>query len=101
MTVRSLTQRETCEKTHPVREPENDTRQPDGRGSEQRRRRSDETPLETFDLEQVLANRAHLNVVVVSLADASQEVDGVRVAEVPVDGLQDVTLRLEDLSLGV
>ena len=42
-----------------------------------------------------------LDVVLISLADPSQEVDGARVAHVPLESLEDVLLRLESLVLAV
>ena len=90
-----------CQWTYPFGEAYDYAREPNRCRSEQGRRRSDETPFETLNLQQVLPNRANLDVVFVRLADAAKEVDGVGVAEIPVDRLQDVTLGLKNLRLTV
>ena len=59
------------------------------------------TSIPTPDLPQVFGDGSGLDVVLISLADPPKKVDGVGVAEVPVQGLQDVTLGLEDLGFGV
>ena len=54
-----------------------------------------------MNLQQVLADCANLNVVVVRLADAPEEMNGVGIAQVPVNRLEHIAFRLEDLRLGI
>lgn len=71
-----------------------------GGSSDMTRRVLKEAVVETANLKQVLAERTGLDVVVVGLGDAAKEVHGVGVREVVVEGTQDETLGLKDLSLG-
>ena len=54
-----------------------------------------------MDLEKVLGDGSDMDIVVIRLTDTSQEVDRVRVAHVPVQRLEDVTLCLENLYFSV
>ena len=54
-----------------------------------------------MDFQKVLRHRPNLNVIVIGLADPPQEVDRARVTQVPLKGLQDVSLGLKNLRLGV
>ncbi len=87
--------------THPIGEPEDKTRKPDRRSGQQRRRCRDEAPLEALDLKQVLPNGTDLDVVFVRFTDPAEEVNGVRVAQIPVNGLEDIALGLKDLGFRV
>lgn len=60
----------------------------------------EEAVVETADFKKVLSESTRLDVVVVGLGDTAEEVHGVRVGEVVVEGGQDETLGLEDLGLG-
>lgn len=57
--------------------------------------------VDARDLHEVLCHRPRLDVVVVGLGDPPEEVDRVGVAEVELEGLQEVPLRSEDLVVSV
>ena len=59
------------------------------------------SPLQIHNLNQILGDGPSLDVVPVSLAEPSQKVDWVGVAQVPLKHLEHVLLPMEDLILGV
>ena len=71
-----------------------------GGSSDMARRVLEEAVVETANLKQILAESAGLDVVVVGLGDTTEEVHGVGVGEVVVQGTKDEALGLEDLGLG-
>ena len=88
-------------KSYPVRESEDEPRQPDGGSRHERRGSRYQSPLKALYLQQILCNRPNLDVVLVGLTDATQEVDRVGIAQVPVQRFENIALSLQDLSLGV
>ena len=53
--------------------------------------------IDDTDLHEVFGDRTTRNVVSIGLGDSPQEVDWVGVAEIKVDNVEDVSLRIEDL----
>lgn len=51
--------------------------------------------------QEVLGDSTCLEIVIISLADASEETHGTRPAEIIVENVKHESLRLEDLVLGV
>lgn len=58
-----------------------------------------ESVIEEADLHEVLANGTGLDVILISLGDAAKEVHRIGIAEVIVQGGQDVSFGVEDLGL--
>ena len=87
--------------TYPVNLADYQPREPEGSSSDQRGGRGNQAPLETLNLKEVFGDGPRLDVVVVGLAYSAQEVDRVRVAHVPLEGLEHVAFRLQNLGLGV
>ena len=71
-----------------------------GGSSDMARRVLEEAVVEAANLKEILSECAGLDVVVVGLGDTAEEVHGVWVGEVVVQGTKDETLSLEDLGLG-
>ena len=76
-------------------------REPNHSGSEKRRGCGEKSPLQAHSLNQILGNGPSLDVISVSLADPAQEMDGVGVTQIPIECLEHISLRLENLVLGV
>ena len=77
------------------------TREPNRSGSKKRRRCGEKSPLQAHSLNQILGNGPSLDVVSVGLADPAQEMDRVGVTQIPIECLEHISLRLENLILGV
>jgi len=71
-----------------------------GRGTDLTLGVTHESVVKKADFHEVLAEGSGLDVVVVGLGDAAQEVHGVGVAHVVVEGLEDVTFGIQDLLVG-
>ena len=70
-------------------------------GSKKRRGCGEKSPLQAHSLNQILGNGPSLDVVSVGLADPAQEMDRVGVTQIPIECLEHISLRLENLILGV
>ena len=88
-------------KTYPGLVIKNKTCEPNCNSSQKRRGCGEKSPLQTCDLDQILGDGPSLDIIPISLAEPSQKVDWVRVAQVPLEHLEHVSLPLEDLILGV
>lgn len=53
--------------------------------------------IDDTNLHQVLGDRSTRNIVSIRFRDSTKEVDGIGVAEIEIDHVEDVSLRLEDL----
>jgi hypothetical protein len=79
--------------TYPGLVIENKARKPDGGGSQEGRDCREQSPLQVRNLEKILGDGLSLDIVfrVISLADPSQGMDGIGVAQVPLERLEHVS----------
>ena len=74
---------------------------PNGSSSQERGWCGEQSPLQARIFERILGDGPSLNVVFICLADPSQEMDGIGIAEFRLERLEYVSLRLENVVLGV
>ena len=74
---------------------------PDGSSSQERGWCGEQSPLQAQNLKKILGGGPSLDVVFISLADPSQEMDGVGVAQVSLKRLEYILLHQEDFIIGV
>ena len=72
---------------------------PNGSSSQERGWCGEQSPLQARIFERILGDGPSLDVVFICLADPSQEMDGVGVAQVPLKHLEYVSLHQETSSL--
>jgi hypothetical protein len=87
--------------TYPGFPTQDESRQPDGCGSQQRRRSCKQPPLQAPNFKEVLCHCPHLDIVVIGFAYPPQIMHGIRIAQIPVKGFEHISLRLQDLRLRV
>ena len=75
--------------------------EPDGSSHQEIVRCIKQSPLQAQKFEKVLANGLGLDIISISLTDPSQEMDGVGVAQVPLECLEHILLHLEDITTQV
>lgn len=88
-------------KTYPVPIIENKMHEPNCSGSQKSRGYGEKSPFQAHNLNWVLGDGPSPDIILVGLAGPLQEVDGIGVAQIPLKGLEHVSLHLEDLLLGV
>ena len=88
-------------KTYPGLVIKNKMHLPYHSGSQKRRGCREKSPLQTCNLDQILGDSPSLDIIPIGLAEPSQKVDWVGVAQVPLKCLEHVLLPLEDLILSV